>query len=108
MIQQNEYLLWAYESFGFADTNAFLIALGLAALVATCLIKMVGAFYEMAFGASGMELAWDGAGENTKGHDVEADQSVAEVYPSCYRPTEVGLVAGDAKKARKQLGWTPQ
>ena len=34
MIQQNEYLLWAYESFGFADTNTFLIALGLATLVA--------------------------------------------------------------------------
>ena len=34
MIQQNEYLLWAYETFGFADTNSFLIALGLAALVA--------------------------------------------------------------------------
>ena len=34
MIQQNEYLLWVYETFGFADTNTFLIALGLTALVA--------------------------------------------------------------------------
>ena len=33
-VHENAYLSWAYETVGFADTNAFLIALGLAALVA--------------------------------------------------------------------------
>ena len=33
-VHENAYLSWAYETFGFADTNSFLIALGLAALVA--------------------------------------------------------------------------
>jgi ATP-binding cassette, subfamily B, bacterial PglK len=31
MVQQNEYLSWAYETFGFASTNRFLMALGLMA-----------------------------------------------------------------------------
>jgi ATP-binding cassette subfamily C protein len=55
MIQQNEYLLWAYETFGFADTNTFLIALGLAALVAMVvsnafIILTTWALYRYAWG----------------------------------------------------------
>ena len=55
MIQQNEYLLWAYETFGFADTNSFLIALGLAALVAMVvsnafIILTTWALYRYAWG----------------------------------------------------------
>jgi ATP-binding cassette subfamily C protein len=55
MIQQNEYLLWAYETFGFADTNSFLIALGLAALVAMIvsnafIILTTWALYRYAWG----------------------------------------------------------
>ncbi len=33
-VHENAYLSWTYETFGFADTNSFLIALGLAALAA--------------------------------------------------------------------------
>jgi ATP-binding cassette subfamily C protein len=33
-VHENAYLSWAYETVGFADTNTFLIALGLAALAA--------------------------------------------------------------------------
>ncbi len=36
-VHENAYLSWAYETFGFADTNSFLIALGLAALAALVL-----------------------------------------------------------------------
>ena len=55
MIQQNEYLLWVYEAFGFADTNSFLIALGLAALVAMVvsnafIILTTWALYRYAWG----------------------------------------------------------
>jgi ATP-binding cassette subfamily C protein len=34
IIEENPYLHWVYTTFGFADTNTFLIALGLAALAA--------------------------------------------------------------------------
>jgi len=55
IIQQNEYLLWVYETFGFADTNTFLIALGLAALVAMVvsnafIILTTWALYRYAWG----------------------------------------------------------
>lgn len=55
MIQQNDYLLWAYEVFGFTDTNSFLIALGLAALVAMVvsnafIILTTWALYRYAWG----------------------------------------------------------
>lgn len=33
IVQENEYLHWAYNTFGFSDTRPFLIALGLGALV---------------------------------------------------------------------------
>jgi ATP-binding cassette subfamily C protein len=33
-VHENAYLAWAFEAFGFADTNSFLIALGLGALAA--------------------------------------------------------------------------
>jgi ATP-binding cassette subfamily C protein len=36
-VHENAYLSWTYKTFGFTDTNAFLIALGLAALVALVL-----------------------------------------------------------------------
>lgn len=37
IIQENAYLSWAYETFGFTDTNSFLITLGLAAFAALVL-----------------------------------------------------------------------
>ncbi|WP_233992818.1 ABC transporter ATP-binding protein [Salinibacter altiplanensis] len=33
-VHQNAYLTWTYETFGFTDTNSFLIALGVGALIA--------------------------------------------------------------------------
>ena len=36
-VHENAYLHWAYDTFGFADTNAFLIALGVAAFTALVL-----------------------------------------------------------------------
>jgi len=33
-VHQNAYLSWGYETFGFTDTNSFLVALGMGALVA--------------------------------------------------------------------------
>jgi ATP-binding cassette subfamily C protein len=36
-VHENAYLSWAYETFGFADTNSFLILLGLGALAALVL-----------------------------------------------------------------------
>ena len=54
-VQENAYLNWVYETLGFTDTNSFLIALGLAALVAmvvsnTFIILTTWALFRYAWG----------------------------------------------------------
>jgi len=41
-------------------------------------------------------------------HIKEVTQSVVEVDPAYFRPTEVELLIGDATKARTKLGWIPE
>lgn len=79
-------------------------------------------FCEMAFKHAGIELAWHGEGVNEKGIiasiDKEASTSqllnsstlspgetIIEVDPKYFRPTEVELLLGDATKAKEKLGW---
>lgn len=71
----------------------------------------------MAFGAMGVELSFEGAGESEKGivHKVDhpdflikPGQIVVEIDPRYYRPAEVDLLIGDASKARTVLGWAPK
>ena len=35
-------------------------------------------------------------------------QTILEVDPSYFRPTEVDLLLGDPTKAKQQLGWEPE
>jgi len=76
-------------------------------VLATGRTTTVRTFCEMAFDAAGIELAWEGTGEDEKGYDAATGQCVVEIDPRYYRPTEVELLQGDAEKARQQLGWTP-
>jgi len=76
-------------------------------VLATGRTTTVRAFCEMAFEAAGIELAWEGTGEDEVGYDAETGQPVVEVDPRYYRPTEVHQLLGEAEKARKELGWTP-
>lgn len=55
----------------------------------------------------GMELSWEGEGEN----EVAKDQNgkiVVKINPKFYRPNEVHNLLGDSTKARKILGWKPR
>ena len=76
-------------------------------VLATGRTTTVRRFCEMAFSAAGLDLAWEGAGEDEKGYDADTGRCVIEVDPRYYRPTEVHQLLGDAEKAREQLGWTP-
>ena len=76
-------------------------------VLATGRTTTVRRFCEMAFSAAGLELAWEGAGEDEKGYDADTGRCLVEVDPRYYRPTEVHQLLGDAEKAREQLGWTP-
>ncbi|WP_251961492.1 GDP-mannose 4,6-dehydratase [Salinibacter ruber] len=76
-------------------------------VLATGRTTTVRRFCEMAFEAAGIELAWDGEGEEEKGYDAETGRCVIEIDPRYYRPTEVHQLLGDAEKARSELGWVP-
>ena len=63
----------------------------------------------------GIELQWEGQGENEKGIviDVGVDARVkvgdviVQVDPRYFRPTEVDTLLGNPAKAKAKLGWVP-
>jgi GDPmannose 4,6-dehydratase len=64
-------------------------------------------FVTRAAEALDMPLRWRGAGVDE--HAINATgQIVVRVDPRYFRPTEVDTLLGDASKARRQLGWTPE
>lgn len=76
-------------------------------VLATGRTTTVREFASLAFGAAGIDLAWEGEGEDEKGYDTETGRCVVEIDPRYYRPTEVDILLGDAAKAHKELGWQP-
>jgi len=65
-------------------------------------------FVERAFAEIGRTIIWKGKGIDEKGVDEKSGQPVVLVDPRYFRPSEVGVLTGDASKARKKLGWTHQ
>ncbi len=65
-------------------------------------------FVELAFGEVGIALRWEGEGVNEQGIDKETGNVIVSVDPRYFRPTEVDLLIGDARKARDTLGWVPE
>ena len=54
-----------------------------------------------------LELTWGGEGVEEKAID-KAGNVVIGVDPRYFRPAEVETLLGDARKARRELGWTPR
>jgi GDPmannose 4,6-dehydratase len=77
-------------------------------VLATGETTSVREFCTLAFRAAGIDLAWEGDGVEEKGYDADSGRCLVEVDPRYYRPTEVDLLLGDARKAREALGWTHQ
>jgi len=92
-------------------------------VIATGVTTEVREFVRMAFKEIGVELEFKGTGADEKGiiksistdakyrdivEHVSIGQTVIEVDPRYFRPTEVDLLIGDPTKSQKQLGWTPE
>ncbi|WP_257668457.1 GDP-mannose 4,6-dehydratase [Parapedobacter tibetensis] len=94
-------------------------------VVATGVTTTVRDFVKMSFAELGIEVEFSGKDEREKGVVIDVDetrlkelkinpehikfgQSVVNVDPIYYRPTEVDLLVGDATKAQHQLGWRPK
>jgi GDPmannose 4,6-dehydratase len=61
----------------------------------------------VAFGHLGIDIFWEGGGEEEVGYDRDGHRLVS-VDPDLIRPAEVRTLTGDARKAREELGWKPK
>ncbi len=77
-------------------------------VLATGITTTIRDFCKMAFNEVGIELEFKGEGIDEKGIDKATGKVLVEVDPKYFRPTEVDLLLGDAKKAREKLGWKPK
>ncbi|WP_018914811.1 GDP-mannose 4,6-dehydratase [Thiomonas sp. FB-6] len=77
-------------------------------VLATNRTESVRDFVRMAFKGAGMEIRFEGSGENERGIEQACGKAVVRVNPAFYRPAEVDLLIGDPAKARRELGWEPK
>lgn len=76
-------------------------------VIATGEQHSVREFCLLAFKRAGIDLVFEGEGENEKGIDKATGKVVIEVSPDFYRPTDVVNLWGDPTKAKNELGWDP-
>lgn len=74
-------------------------------VLATGETHTVREFVELAFKEVGVSLEWFGEGIEEKGYDKKTGKLLVDVDPTFFRPAEVELLCGDARKAEKELGW---
>src|SRR5690242_11845957 len=74
-------------------------------VLATGEAHSVREFVELSFAEIGRTIRWEGKGQAEKGIDAASGQTLVEVDPRYYRPTEVEYLLGDPAKARRVLGW---
>ncbi len=77
-------------------------------VLATGTSHSVREFVELAFKRIGIDIEWNGTGLNEKGIDSSTRDTLIEVDPRYFRPTEVDTLLGDARKAKEVLGWEPK
>ena len=85
-------------------------------VLATGITTSVRDFVVKSFLVLGIEIHFEGSNENEIGKvkkcigdiKIKIGQIVIKVNPKYYRPAEVDLLVGDARKARDLLGWKPK
>lgn len=74
-------------------------------VLATGETTLVRDFVAKAFELVELPLEWRGSGVAETGVCARTGQTLVEVDPRYFRPTEVDLLIGDPNKARERLGW---
>jgi len=77
-------------------------------VIATGTQYSVRTFVDHAAAELGITLNWSGSGLDEHAVDAATGRTLVRVDPRYFRPAEVDTLLGDASKARRQLGWTPQ
>ncbi|GJL92998.1 GDP-mannose 4,6-dehydratase [Hyphococcus sp.] len=62
-------------------------------------------FVEKSFAVVGIDIEWRGQGVGETGVDGKSGETIIEVDPRYFRPTEVELLLADPTKAHTKLGW---
>jgi GDPmannose 4,6-dehydratase len=75
-------------------------------VLATGECHSVREFVERAFSHIDRTIEWRGKGADEVGVDAQSGETLVEIDPRYYRPTEVPHLLGDASKAKKKLGWS--
>ncbi|MBR3757212.1 MAG: GDP-mannose 4,6-dehydratase [Bacteroidaceae bacterium] len=76
-------------------------------VIATGEQHSVREFCYLAFKHAGIELEFQGEGEDEVGIDKATGRVLVEVSKDFYRPTDVVNLWGDPTKAKEKLGWNP-
>ena len=97
-------------------------------VIATGESHSVRDFVDLAFAHAGIEIEWQGKGLEEKGiicslssvsqpntldlkpfaFNINLGDTIVQIDPRYFRPTEVEFLIGDARKAKKELGWEPK
>ena len=75
---------------------------------ATGKTNTVRRFVELAFKFVSIVIKWKGEGVDEVGINSENNDVLVRIDPKYFRPTEVDLLLGDARKAKEILGWSPK
>jgi GDPmannose 4,6-dehydratase len=75
-------------------------------VLATGQTHTVREMIERSFECVGREIVWKGEGVDEIGVDAKSGETLVEVDPRYFRPTEVELLLGNPAKAKTKLGWT--
>lgn len=76
-------------------------------ILATQESHSVREFVEVAAAHVGMNISWEGSGEEEIGIDTHTGNIIVKIDPAYFLPSEVDALIGDATKARNILGWEP-
>ena len=77
-------------------------------VLATGKTTTIREFCNLSFKELGIDIIWEGEGENEVGIDQSSNKVIISIDKNYYRPTEVDLLIGDASKAKNLLSWTPK
>ena len=77
-------------------------------VIATGKSHSIREFVELAFKEVDIEIEWQGKGINEKGLNSANGETLIEIDPKYFRPSEVDHLQGDFSKAEKKLGWKPK
>ena len=75
-------------------------------VAATGRCNTVREFATWAFEEAGMELVWEGEGANERGIERNTGKQRVIVDSHYHRPTEVEVLQGDPRKAKRELSWS--